>query len=44
LTLSFDASKLDLIPEILTMPRLGHGLKLKGGDDWDISVSQATPD
>ena len=42
LTLSFDASKLDLIPEILTMPRLGHGLK--GGDDWDISVSQATPD
>lgn len=39
LTLSFDASKLDLIPEIPTTPCLRHGLK-----NWDISVSQVTPD
>jgi hypothetical protein len=39
LTLSFDASKLDLIPEIpSTTPSLCHGLK-----DWDISVSRVTP-
>jgi len=39
LVLAFDATKLDLIPEIPPTPSLRHGLK-----DWDISGSQVTPD
>ena len=35
LTLAFDATKLDLVPEIPTTPSLCHGLK-----NWDITVSQ----
>ena len=38
LTLSFNASELDLVPEVPTTPSLCHGLK-----DWDISVSRVTP-
>ena len=39
LTLSFDASELDSIPEIPSTPSLRHGLK-----DWDIAISLVTPD
>jgi hypothetical protein len=39
LALAFNATELDLIPEIPPTPSRRHGLK-----DWDISGSQVTPD
>ena len=38
LTLSFDATELDSVPEIPMTPSLHHGLK-----DWDITYSQVNP-